>query len=249
MKNFISTTLFIALTTLSISVSADTVDMVQMELNELSAKTNSVFKQAQETNNKVRMNNPIDCVDFIENVDDGVRIQFTEGVCLSGDYILNEKIKDQDYFSGGLFHTSCEGLICKRTYRMDDRSFDEIAGAHRVAENYASNPSYRKSIISIANDLYRKSKDKNKEMTLKSHKFFGTEVPCSAKIIAAAKEHTIKVIFPNVCPVPFHSQYKGNLKIRPKDLMDSLSALPRFGYSLFMGASFDCRDLTCVIHI
>ena len=94
MKNFISNILFFALTTLSVSTNADFVDTVQLELNELSEKTNSVFKQAQETKDKVKMNNPIDCIDFIESTDDGVLIQFTKGGCLSDDQILNKKIKE-----------------------------------------------------------------------------------------------------------------------------------------------------------
>ena len=267
MKNFISTILFFSLITLSCPIKADTVDFIQLELNDLSAKTNSVFKQARETNDKVRENNPIRCVDFIESTDDGVLIQFLEGCSidsgllgnesLSMDYILNLKIKDQDNFSGGLFHTSCEGLTCKRTYRVDDRPFDEIVEAHRVAEIYASGSSHIKSIESIARNAYRQSIDKNKKITIKSSKFFGTELPCSAELIADAKEHTIKITFPNVCPVPFYSYYEGSLKIKPKDLVDSMSAPPMtFGdYSIRKEKGKEicytfetqCQDLTCIM--
>lgn len=261
MKNFISTILFFSLITLSCPIKADTVDFIQLELNDLSVKTNSVFKQARETNDKVRENNPIRCVDFIESTDDGVLIQFLEGCSIDGglsmDYILNWKINDQDYFSGGLFHTSCAGLTCKRTYRVDDRPFDEIAEAHRIAEIYASGRSYIDSISNIATKLYRQSMDKNKKITMKSKKFFGTEIPCSAEIVANAKEHTIKIMFPDVCPVPLSSDYKGGLKIKPKDLVDSMSApsmtfgaysiRKEKGKEICYTFETQCQDLTCIM--
>ena len=99
--------------------------------------------------------------------------------------------------------------------------------------------------------------DKNKKITMKSKKFFGTEIPCSAEIVANAKEHTIKIMFPDVCPVPLSSDYKGGLKIKPKDLVDSMSApsmtfgaysiRKEKGKEICYTFETQCQDLTCIM--